>query len=345
MALNTMDSDIRRYLLIGCLLLLGWIVPWRNAQANNMCVNVGGPQVVYDGVPASYPSPVPPGQVVWNGPSHTFTVTCSFGGTGTALKAMGGSVIVMAYNPNSGGDSSWYANLEVGDLVNGQQIWFNPKDYVTLADVTVPSCSPGQVCIGVTFQVTEQLNMKYAPGIAKSNQNGNGFTVCVVYKSTGQIAGCGDGATGGPSLWLNPSGGNPQPVTPTCGFQTNNVNIPLGTIQASTLSAPGSSSPWVNGNLVSTGCNAVMQLNMTFSAAADSNNSSLFQATGGASGVGIQLQTADGRAVTPNSSTPLTFAPQPAGGAYGFQARYTRTSAPLGNGEGDAKVTVNITYQ
>ncbi|RDS84178.1 fimbrial protein [Dyella psychrodurans] len=129
----------------------------------------------------------------------------------------------------------------------------------------------------------------------------------------------------------------------TCTLSTSNVTIPLGTVDKSTFTGVGSFSPWVNGSLVSGGCDASL-VSMTFTAPANSTNPHLFAVTGGAAGVGIELFQLNGFIAIPNSSTPVPFTPQAAGGLYTFSARYVQSDLNITTGPADATITVLITY-
>lgn len=137
-----------------------------------------------------------------------------------------------------------------------------------------------------------------------------------------------------------------MPVVPTCSYQSTNVSFPIGDVPDSTLANAGDTSSWANGNLISNGCTNTNSVQMTFNGTADSDNSNLFKIQGGASGVGIELQTNDGRSLDaiPNSTAPIVWSPQAAGSAYSYRARYVRTTAPLAIGPGNANITVNIVY-
>ncbi|QAU24789.1 hypothetical protein EO087_12990 [Dyella sp. M7H15-1] len=136
---------------------------------------------------------------------------------------------------------------------------------------------------------------------------------------------------------------------PTCSLQTSDITIPIGTVDKSTFTGIGSSSPWSpNVQLVSAGCNASL-VSMTFSGTADANNSSLFTVTGGAAGIGIEVcktgGSAAGECAVPNdTSRPVTFTPAPAGQGYSFAARYVQTAGTIAAGPGNATITVVITY-
>ncbi|WP_158543259.1 fimbrial protein [Dyella psychrodurans] len=138
---------------------------------------------------------------------------------------------------------------------------------------------------------------------------------------------------------------------PTCSLSTSNITIPLGAVNKSVFTAVGSPSPWgPNVALVSAGCNASL-VSMTFTGAANSSNPNLFAVTGGAAGVGIQLQQSNtsggaggGQAIPNDTTNPVTFAPAAAGAGYSFTARYVQSDATITTGPANATITVLITY-
>ncbi|MFC3650404.1 fimbrial protein [Dyella humi] len=94
----------------------------------------------------------------------------------------------------------------------------------------------------------------------------------------------------------------------SCAISTTPVD--LGQHNASEFTGVGSSpsSGWVNFPITSQGCSAdVVTLHMGFDGTADTDNNAMFAVTpGGASGLGIELQTQDGSATAvPNSTTEL----------------------------------------
>jgi type 1 fimbria pilin len=129
-----------------------------------------------------------------------------------------------------------------------------------------------------------------------------------------------------------------------CSIQNDNATIDLGQIPASALPSIGSFSGWKEGELISGGCTGVTEVVMTFSGNTDPNNPKLWAVTGGASGVGIELQSIDGQEAIPDNSSPVTWAPAAAGDGYKFQARYVRTGN-VTPGQANGQATVNITYQ
>lgn len=129
-----------------------------------------------------------------------------------------------------------------------------------------------------------------------------------------------------------------------CGFDPSTVTFDLGDVEVTRLSTLGSSTDWVEGALVSTGCAGIEGVTMVLSGTADPDDARLFAATGGASGIGIELGTADGQPIIPNGPG-VTLTPQSAGSAYVYRARYVRTTAPLQVGPAAATITVSIVHE
>ncbi|WP_158543258.1 fimbrial protein [Dyella psychrodurans] len=133
-----------------------------------------------------------------------------------------------------------------------------------------------------------------------------------------------------------------------CAISTNPVD--LGAHDASEFTGVGTSPPsgWVDFPITSEGCSAdIVTIHMGFNGNADTTNSGLFAiATGGASGIGIQLQTQDGTAtVVPNSTTNLlNWSPVAAGSTYPMRARYVQTLSTVTPGAADSVVTVMLSY-
>ncbi|WP_266171122.1 fimbrial protein [Dyella subtropica] len=132
-----------------------------------------------------------------------------------------------------------------------------------------------------------------------------------------------------------------------CAISTNPVD--LGAHDASEFTDVGSSpsSGWVNFPITSQGCSAdIVTLHMGFDGNADTTNKGLFAITGGARGIGIQLQTQDGSAtVVPNSTTDLlNWTPVGVGSTYPMRARYVQTLDAVTPGAANSVVTVMLSY-
>src|ERR1700756_747102 len=138
---------------------------------------------------------------------------------------------------------------------------------------------------------------------------------------------------------------------PTCSLATSNITIPIGNVNKSVFTGVGTFSHWSpNVPLVPVNCNASL-ISMTFRGTANASNSQLFAVTGGASGVGIQLQksftSGTAQQAIPNDTTePVTFtqADVTQFGGYSFAARYVQSDATVTPGSANATITVLITY-
>lgn len=135
---------------------------------------------------------------------------------------------------------------------------------------------------------------------------------------------------------------------PTCSLTTSSITVNIGAVDKRTFTGVGSVSAWApNQTLISGGCNATL-VSMTFTGTVDGNDSNLFAAVGGATGVGIQLQKSFTNLITvqaiPNSAKTVDFSPAAAGGGYSFSARYVQTTATVTEGPANATVIVLITY-
>ncbi|TCV96488.1 type 1 fimbria pilin [Luteibacter rhizovicinus] len=131
---------------------------------------------------------------------------------------------------------------------------------------------------------------------------------------------------------------------PTCSFTSHNLGFALRNVDIANIERVGYSD-WVPANLVSGGCQYVSKVSMTFQGAYGSNDPTLFTATGGSGGVGIELRSANpDAAADPTGTRPIVFAPRGAGGLYKFRARYRRNGLPLKAGAGNASITVKVAY-
>jgi type 1 fimbria pilin len=132
----------------------------------------------------------------------------------------------------------------------------------------------------------------------------------------------------------------------SCSISTTPVN--LGRHHSGDFRNIGTFTAWVPVPITSQGCSAdIVTMHMGFEGTADTDNSGLFAvAPGGATGLGIQLQTADGSVtVIPNSTTNLVnWAPLATGGIYAMRARYVSTLPNVTPGDADSTVTVMLSY-
>lgn len=132
-----------------------------------------------------------------------------------------------------------------------------------------------------------------------------------------------------------------------CSIATPHVD--LGSHQPGAFTGvgmPPSGMNWVDVPITSQGCTAdIVTLHMGFDGTADTNNSGLFAvAPGGATGLGIQLQTKDGATtVIPNSNL-VDWIPLATGGIYEMRARYLQTLPTVTPGAANSTVTVMLSY-
>lgn len=132
----------------------------------------------------------------------------------------------------------------------------------------------------------------------------------------------------------------------SCSISTPSVD--LGQHYSGDFRSVGTPTTWVDVPITSQGCSAdIVTVHMGFDGTADTDNTGLFAvAPGGARGLGIQLQTADGSTtVIPNSATQLVnWAPLATGGIYAMRARYVSTLPSVTPGDADSTVTVMLSY-
>lgn len=133
----------------------------------------------------------------------------------------------------------------------------------------------------------------------------------------------------------------------SCAISTPNVE--LGDHKPIEFTGVDAHTDWVDFNITSQGCTAdIVTLHMGFDGTADTDNTDVFAvASGGATGLGIQLQGRDPAQtmVIPNSTTQLVdWTPQPTGGTYPMRARYLQTRATVTTGPANGTVTVMLSY-
>ena len=131
----------------------------------------------------------------------------------------------------------------------------------------------------------------------------------------------------------------------TCSITTASLfqSVDLGRRSPRDFGADGGS-PWVDFKLVSDDCDLTQfsDATFTFSGTTVVGAPELFAVTGGAGGVGVQLSTAAGTDIVPD--TDLTMPVLAAGGEYGFRARFKRTVDALTSGMARAEVVVRVDY-
>jgi type 1 fimbria pilin len=129
----------------------------------------------------------------------------------------------------------------------------------------------------------------------------------------------------------------------TCGFSVDPVG--LGEYDQGDFTGVGYVTPtWVDAKIQSTGCDRdVTRVAMRYVGTASVNPDYFAVRSGGASGVGIEMQTYNGIAIPPNSSLIWT-ARQAAGESYDMRVRYVQVAPTVGAGAADATVVINVTY-
>jgi major type 1 subunit fimbrin (pilin) len=131
----------------------------------------------------------------------------------------------------------------------------------------------------------------------------------------------------------------------TCTFTTPNgaIDLQIGSVNKSVFT-DGSASDWAGSKSFTwTNCN-VSLITMTFIGNADPNNPSLFEVTGGATGVGIQLAKSNTSNVRIGPNSVETVAPSGGTATYSFTARYLKSKDPVTAGQANATITVVLTY-
>lgn len=142
-------------------------------------------------------------------------------------------------------------------------------------------------------------------------------------------------------------GGNLIVPAPTCSLSIADATFDMGTLKTTDFTGgTGSTQAWVaDQSLISGGCTA-STVSMTFAGTADPVYSNAFANTGTAKGVALELwKSGANEQAIPNSSTPITFPAQGAGGKYTFSARYIQTEQTVTAGSVDATVTVTVDYK
>ncbi|HVI57159.1 MAG TPA: fimbrial protein [Luteibacter sp.] len=155
------------------------------------------------------------------------------------------------------------------------------------------------------------------------------------------------GWDGQAQAWVDLTDTRVEPERPTCAFTSRSLVFPLGKVDGRELLVVGSS-PWVSQALVSTGCRHATQILMSFSAAANEQDASLFKVGGAspATGVAVELRSDDpDTQAIPNSPSPLILPAVRDGHSYGFRARYRRVGQTVTAGEANTSIVVNVSYR
>lgn len=124
-----------------------------------------------------------------------------------------------------------------------------------------------------------------------------------------------------------------------CRFSAADVD--LGTYYATEFTAVGTTKTLVNVPISSTGCDPlVTTIHMNVSGTADAANASYFR---GVAGVGIEMQTVAGGAISP-SGTNVNFTAVAGATNYMLRARFRQTAATVAAGTVRSAVTIQVTY-
>jgi len=148
-------------------------------------------------------------------------------------------------------------------------------------------------------------------------------------------------------VWVDLLDTRIEPERPTCAFAARSLTFALNKVDGRDLLVAGSS-PWVSQALVSTGCRNATQILMSFTAAPDEHDASLFKIAGAApaTGVAVELRSDDpDTQVIPNSPSPLILPAVREGRSYGFRARYRRVGQTVTPGAANASIVVNVSYR
>jgi type 1 fimbria pilin len=132
-------------------------------------------------------------------------------------------------------------------------------------------------------------------------------------------------------------------ITPgTCKIESKDVG--LGKFEQSAFSGVGTGTKWTSFGLATSGCPAyVKSVLMAFKGTADQNNPNLFRVNGGASGIGLDLQTYNDQQAVPNGAA-MSWGPRKSGETYDFKVRYMQTTAQIKGGKANASVEFWLTY-
>jgi type 1 fimbria pilin len=139
-------------------------------------------------------------------------------------------------------------------------------------------------------------------------------------------------------------------VSPACVVSTDSktVSIPLGEVQANTVAAAKSFSPWSsNYTLNLTGCPSVTtKVNATFSGTADTNDTNGYAnaASGGSKAVSTQLAKTDGTTFLKNGASYGNVAVSNGSVSFTVKARLYSEKGAVAPGAVSSAVQVTFTY-
>lgn len=133
--------------------------------------------------------------------------------------------------------------------------------------------------------------------------------------------------------------------TPTCRFDSRNVDFDFGQITAAQLPVVGAATRFIERRWGSGGCDpGITSVWMRFEGTADADRPELIAAGGDAQGIAIDLQSYDNLQAVPDNTTRMHWLPRSASGNYIFKARVVRTRAAMRSGQIQATLVVHVTY-
>lgn len=139
-------------------------------------------------------------------------------------------------------------------------------------------------------------------------------------------------------------------ISPTCtvSSESQTVSIPLGEVQANTIAAAKSFSPWSsNYTLNLTGCPSVTtKVNANFAGTADTNDANGYAnaASGGSKAVSTQLAKTDGTTFLKNGSSYGNVTVDKGNASFTVKARLYSEKGSVAPGAVSSAVQVTFTY-
>ena len=137
-------------------------------------------------------------------------------------------------------------------------------------------------------------------------------------------------------------------IDAACTVDAGSVNqtVDLGRYSKSEFTAAGDKTAATKFSIVLTNCPAtVTGATIKFDGSADPANSNLLAVTGGATGVAINLMTADSGTCRWRALTPTFTAAETVPNTLDFFAQYEATSATVGVGPANGVANFSVSYQ
>jgi len=131
-----------------------------------------------------------------------------------------------------------------------------------------------------------------------------------------------------------------------CTFIVNGGDdLDLGRHNAANYKAIGSSTPWKDFNITSSGCTAgTTNVHMSWVGIANPDNPDLFAVSAPLTGVGVEIQRMPAASTIVPNGTRESWTPLPTGQHYAHRARFVQTLASISEASGTAAITINVTY-